>query len=912
MLFSNCSFGYTLGQLKDLLREGKPLDTVNIDIYFRQLISEENPQIQADAYLELGKYLETTHNYDSAEAAYKSAISFYLKAGDESGLAKSKLQLADYYRNEDRAALAIKLSHEALTLFEKLQDSVNIYYSLSSIAINHDYLGDHELAIGYYHDCIALASKLNRPKSIASKYHNLGGIYADENEFERALEYYDKAKQLLAGENEDDDLMSSIYQGMHLTYLGMEMHGEAFQNLLFQHQYALKSGIPKTIAFAIQGYAIHYLETKKYDSCIFYAKQTLDLANQLNNAQLTVNAYGYLKQAYYAKGAYKNAYDFFALEKSMLDSVYNLANSRLVESIKTEYDLEKKEREIAEKNLQIQTADFEIARQNHWQIAMFVVLCLLLILAVLIYRGYLLRKNANALLIEKNNEIQVHSAQIQKLNETKNRWFVNVAHELRTPLTLIKGPVERILRHERLAPSVENDLIIVERNTKNLVKLVNEILDLSKLEEGELALNREVLDLNLLLIQLLDIYDFKAKEQGIDLTFDGINPLYVNIDGAKLTSVISNLVTNALRHTSNGGRININVEQSDGLVISVADTGTGISEIDLPYVFDRFYQAVNKKNAGGTGVGLALSKEITELHGGELRVRSEWGKGSTFYVVLPSVVVVSEAVLEEFYPIEESQEVLLENIFSRMNEKPTLLLVEDNADMRKYVSGLLQMYFHIVEAKNGIEGLELLKAQEISLIISDIMMPEMDGLSFSKNVKANEEWRTIPFIYLSAISDQYSKNQALVIGVDDYLQKPFDREELIIRVQNLYRNALSRKEVNLEPEEPVSFEDRLLKKLKEEVEAKISDYNFNVNRLADCAAMSERQIYRYIKQTTGLTPLQFIQEIKLNKAMELVQKKVYTSSSEVASAVGFQQSPYFSSLFEKRFGKKPSAYLKAS
>ena len=512
------SFAYSLERLKVMISQPLEFDTTDIELHFEQLLVSDDPNVLAETYLELGKYLEKTYNHDSSEAAYLKSIEICEENGNNSGVAKAKLQLADFYRNEDKAALSIKLSHEALELFQEQKDSLNTYFAMSSIAINHDYLGDHDIAIGYYHDCIALAQQLNRKISVAAKLHNLGGIYADEGKYEKALNYYDQAKKIVEEEG-DDDLMASIYQGLHLTYVLMELYSEALQNLREQYRYALKTQIPKTVGFALQGYAIHYLETGEYDSSIIYAQKTLAIAKQINNAQLTVNAYGYLHEAFYKVGEYKKAYDYFKLEDAMNDSVYNLANSALIESIRTEFEVEKKEREIAEKNLQLQTADYRLSQQRNMQLVLFLIVFALVLIVFLIYRSYHIRLKANELLTQKNEEIEARSKEIQMLNETKSRWFINVAHELRTPLTLIKGPVVRVLNQERLSARVEEDLDLVNRNTENLIKLVNEILDLSKLEEGEMALNQKPTDINTMIRQVISRLSNKSRGSGCGFDF---------------------------------------------------------------------------------------------------------------------------------------------------------------------------------------------------------------------------------------------------------------------------------------------------------------------------------------------------------------------------------------------------------
>lgn len=904
--------GQNLESLRAFLSDVDYSDSIAIQNQFFKSIKNTDSNKQAEIYLIWGEFLNKNRRYDSAESLFIKSIALYEPLDDKQNMAKAKILLAKFYTNADRIAQSLQLSHEAYDIYTELQDSINIYASLKVIAINHDYIGDHDIAISYYNDLAKIATDIGSQIGVASVYHNLGGVYSDEGEYDKALKYYDKSKQITEA-LDDIDLLTSIYQGFYLTYKKMELQSEAYFNLKKQYHYALKSGISLSIAFAYQDHGSYFLQSGNYDSSIYYSSKALELALALNKAQIVTNSYEGLRKAHYESGNYKKAYDFYQEEVAMNDSLYTIENSQLITSIRTQFETEKKERALVEKNLELQAADYSLKKQETYLLLLIFFLLFIIVVSVLIYRGYALRKKANSILRLKNKEIKSQNKQIKTLDEMKSKWFINVAHELRTPLTLIRGPVQKILNSENLTAQVEEDLTLVYNNTQGLVKLINEILDLSKLEEGEMILNMDVVNFNTFMKQIISIFQQRSAQEKVGLVWVEMDDPYVKIDRDKVSKIFVNLISNAIRFSDPGSSIKIFAEVEGTIKFSVSDSGAGIDPKDIPHVFNRFFQASSLKNAGGTGVGLALAKEIAELHGGNMSVISELSIGSTFILNLPISLKASKPISEnESSELESALEdnFVSTNILSRLSEKPLLLVVEDNADMRKYIASLMKPYFEIKEAANGLEGLDLLKAHQVNMIISDMMMPMMDGLTFSRKVKDNKEWDMIPFVYLSALTEDNKMKEALRVGVDDFLHKPFDPEELIIRIQNLYQNAISRMEVAPEEDDLISHEDKILKKMHREVLENISDHNFSVMRLADCAAMSERQIYRYLKNITGLTPLQFIQEIKLNKAMELAQKRVFMSSSELASAVGFQHSPYFSSLFEKRFGKKPSAYLK--
>ncbi len=861
-------------------------------------------------FYHLAKQYQEAHDFQQARIYVKRSLSTLDNRENNELVAADHLLLADMAMEEDDTAIALELLFAALKIYENLEDSVNYLLTLRKVGVNYDYINDHPTALQYYEECIELAQKLGRQDVVGACYNTIASIYCTEGDEKKGIEMYEKAVRI-AQETNDKVLLHKLYHNMALTYKDLEVFGEAMGYLKRSLVIAGELEDPKWFGFSYQAMGHYYYAYGKYDSAEYFMKEALAIAEEINNTQIRVNAWDVLEQVYSKTGRYKEAYDVFKLIKAEDDSIFNLQNTQLIESIKAKYQAEKHDRELAEKNLQLQEAGYNMDRQQNMQTALVVVVAMLVIISFLIYRGYMLRKRANDLLRLKNSEIESHMAQVENLNQTKSRWFVNVAHELRTPLTLIKGPVNRVIAEYDLPDEVREDLMMVEKNANSLANLVNEILDLSRLEEGEVSLNESVFSLCEQVSTIVNSFASRADQLGVALNNRCPEDAYIKADKEKLNKLMVNLISNALKFTPNGGAVEVLVQMNKGLEILVKDTGSGISPRDLPYVFDRFFQSTDPEHQmqGGTGIGLALSKEIAEMHGGELKVSSELGVGSVFTLSLPAHMIVTKAEAEVNLNEEEVQTEVTEVLLS-LDNRPSLLLVEDNKDMSSYVASLLVPHFEVVEAASAEEGLEVLRTQNIRFIVSDVMMSGMDGFSFLRAVKADPLWRHLPFIHLSALADDNLRKEALRIGIDDFLTKPFDPEELIIRVKNLYDNFLSRISINIQSDED-SYDERIMKRLKKEVLTNIEDANFNVLRLADGAAMSERQLYRYLKGATGLTPLQFIQEIKLTKAIELARKKVYSSTNELASAVGFRQASYFSTLFERRYGKKPSAFLKS-
>ncbi len=537
----------------------------------------------------------------------------------------------------------------------------------------------------------------------------------------------------------------------------------------------------------------------------------------------------------------------------------------------------------------------------------------LLFIVVLTARSQRLVARNNRLLQKKNEEIRIKNKEIQNLGKSRNKWFVNIAHELKVPLTLVKGPLDQLKKSGKVGPEGEELLTIAGRNLGQLEKLISEIMDVSRLEEGALKLRPEPSDIISIAQDTLDYFLPLAQKKNIEILlehgFQG--PVHLNLDRDRVSKALNNLLSNAIKFTREDGKIVISIrDDGNSIVLAVKDNGVGISPSDLMYVFDRYFQAANSKGiSDGTGVGLSLAKEIVELHGGEVKAQSELNVGSTFSFIFPHDLKVKGT---SFQQSEEQVE-------PKEGEKPKPVLLgkviyfaDDNEDMRDYVKGFLSEKFSVQTFRDGKELITGIEKKAPDLIITDIMMPRTDGHAVIMRVKGDENLRKIPVIALTAVTEESEKLDILRLGVDDYLAKPFNSEELLIRIENLILNFGERGgSIEFEDvEEETSYADKLLQTLEEEVKSNISDANFNVIRLADAGSLSERQLYRYLKQTTGFTPANFIKEIRLQKAFELARRNVYTTTAELSYAVGFQHPSYFSTVFKERFGKKPSDMLK--
>ena len=531
---------------------------------------------------------------------------------------------------------------------------------------------------------------------------------------------------------------------------------------------------------------------------------------------------------------------------------------------------------------------------------------------------------------QKARQAQIEAEQIKQMDQLKSRFFANISHEFRTPLNLILAPL-----HKNKFPIPAWELEMMGRNAKRLLRLVNQLLDLAKLEVGLVQLENRYINVFKFIGEIAYSFTPLADSRQIRLVIDIPERDFVTyLDPDKLEKIIYNLLSNALKFTPGGGVVTIQLSEykSDFLCISVSDTGIGIPEELKEKVFNRFFQADSSQTRKyeGTGIGLSLTKELVELMQGTISLESESQKGCTFTVVMPKGIAsndpieIGQGVLEHFSDptgfYTETPTVEEEGIvdISLSDKKPLVLIVEDIADLRKYIKSELSDEFTIIEAENGVSGLKIARERIPDIIVTDIMMPEMDGVTMTRHIREEDLTSHIPIILLTARGDGETKLKGFETGAEQYLVKPFEIDELIARVKGL----LSRSErlrikysqsITLKPEDkPIENRDaQFLKKLVKIVEDNISNEAFTVEHMQQEIGMSRMQLHRKLKALTNQSASDFIRTIRLKRAAQILGEPGI-SISEAAYLSGFNHMSYFSKCFKDEFGVLPSDYVKTS
>ena len=551
--------------------------------------------------------------------------------------------------------------------------------------------------------------------------------------------------------------------------------------------------------------------------------------------------------------------------------------------------------------------DTYLAQYNHQKVYIFLfsVITLLLIgIMVYVYRTIVIRRRIE-----------------EEATNAKLQFFTNISHELRTPLTLIADPVEYIINDKNLNPQQRNMLQIVERNVAVLSQLVSEILDFRKVQNGKMKLHLSDFNLTDDMGRWLNLFATSAQKKRITLQLEVASPIFIRADREKIERICYNLLSNAMKYTPEGGRIIFGATADNDLVhISVSDNGMGIEAGDIPYIFDHFYQARN--SGSGTGIGLALVKAFTELHHGQADVTSEKGKGSVFSITLPlkQKGEVSQQEAQTTPPLIDTNENCGEpNTARHLNDiiqptdsnKPEVLIIDDNNDIRTYLRSALSDLYKVSEAADGKTGLEIARRIVPDIIISDIMMPIMDGLEFCNQLKNDKAISHIPVILLTARSLDEQRAEGYEHGADAYIAKPFSLHLLLSRIENLIQSRRQLSEFfsgNNENEDisklSTETDKNFITQLRRIIQVNLADSDLSVEKIGDEIGLSRVQLYRKVKALTGYSPVEMLRKARLARARQLLQT-TDKNVSEVAYAVGFSTPSYFSKCYKEEFGESP-------
>jgi len=896
-----------------------------------------------------GEYFETTGYQDSALATYRKAQKVGEKLDHRSGIIESYIGIGSAFSSLQRLNEADSVAFLGIALAKKTPiDSLSLTQFYTILSNTAYFRNNYEKSIGF--DRKALEYNASDLRKRARSLLNIGTTYDLLQNYEKCEEYYNKA--LEAAKAGKDKRMTALVQSeMGTLKINLKEFEEARQlfGLALAHFEAVND---KTMtAYSQQYLARVHVELGEFDEAIAKYKKALSIANEINSRSTEAHSTYHLALAYYKKKDYPNAEKYFldakskfdALEESNMqtwvlsrlsdlyaatndykkafeyleivkardDSLLSASSAKNIAEMEEKYQNEQKQQKIELLSAENEIASLKIQKQTNLRNYLILGAILLLILIGVIYNRYQLKNRANA--------------KLKALDTLKTNFFTNISHEFRTPLTLILSPLQELMGQKNNSKTAAA-LNVIHRNAKILTNLTNQLLDLSKLEAGELSLEVAKGDLKAFLKVVCASFESLAAAQRIDFVINLEAALETSyFDEDKVQKILNNLLSNAFKFTPEEGEVHFKAATENGLaLITVTDTGRGIPSEDINLIFNRFHQSSkNAPNTAGTGVGLTLSKELALLHNGNLSVDSSLGEGSTFTFKFPihksayrphQIGVKKDEIVQQ--PQITKPEALEEGNHEENTSEKVVLLVEDNPDLSNHMRSLLENTFKVKQSINGKLGIQDALSIIPDIIITDLMMPEADGVEVCQTLKEDEKTSHIPIIMLTAKADRDTKLEGLKTGADDFLTKPFDNKELKVRVQNLIdqREKLREKfeqTLRLAPSKikVKSPEEAFIKKALEIIDENLSNSSFTVEAYQQEMGMSRMQLHRKLKALTNFSASEFIRDIRLQRAGDLLADKSLTVS-EVAYSCGFNSVSYFTQCFTQKFGINPSRYQK--
>ncbi|RMG22799.1 MAG: response regulator [Bacteroidetes bacterium] len=888
----------------------------------------------AQAYRNKAIAMAVKGDYKAAIPLFKAGLALRKALQDPKAVADSYNNLGNCYLQTDQLDSAMSCYIHALKLYDSIVYANGIAAACNGIAEVYIKKQEHSSALQYALRALRIREETGPENRLYHNYNRLGNIYYEQDSLLKARSYFEQA---LANSQKFHQItgMATAYSNLGNVELKRENYLQA--QVLYQQalEYYHQLGQQYYIAYMHYNLARAGLGLQSYQEAISQAQTAIELARKTASTALEADATLVLAKAYEAKGAYPQALNALHAYSQLKDSLNKIDMHKIVAETEARYENE----QLSRKNQYQQSLLEREQREQRLILISAVSLIIGLLAFFLAYRNQMLAKRrAGQLELQLQQE---RAAQLEALNQMKSRFFANISHEFRTPLTLILGPISNILQRG-FRQSDTTYLHLIKRNAERLLQLVEQLMELAKIEQQPPGLQLRPGNLENFLKGL--IFSFYSLAEEKHIVYECALPeqdLYANFDHDKLEKILINLLSNAFKFTPEGGNIRVEVSMERPpqpgqdkagsghslLHIKVSDTGIGMSQEEMSYIFERYYQAPNHTYQGA-GIGLSLAYELVRLMGGSLEVHSEKGKGSTFVCQLPLELLPQAAMPAEDKPLVQAQIPAgaalsaapqeASGLQGQPRDLPLVLLVEDHADMRNFIAHCLAGQFRVIEAAEGQAGWELAKKEIPDLIISDIMMPGMDGLELTRLLKSDEHTSHIPVILLTAKGGLESKIEGLQKGADDYLVKPFSAEELKVRMANLIElrkklRAQLNKVIKLEPEEIQvhSMDEAFIKRVIEAVTRYMDHEAFGVEDLGREVGMSRSQLHRKLTALTGMSPSLFIRHLRLKRAHSLLEQQAGTAA-EIAYTVGFSSPAYFSKCFKEEFGITPGEVKKAS
>ncbi len=908
---------------------------------YREMISKIESVIQStdDQQNLTFRYLDLARVYSLLENKSKSleyvllALEAAQVAKDEKVIAYAYSSIGAYLRDiQHNHIVALQYYEKILEIYREHNVSWGIADVLIEIGIVYQEMPNDSLAFKYFSESLEISSKLDYAYYMSNAYKHMGEIHYRNKDFEKALSLFSKSYSTKC---KNCDPIDSHEILIHLgnTYSKMGNEQDAYNYYLesFYLADSLDDRLHKSISLVSLG--DWQIAKNNIPAATDNFLQAFENASKTNNLPLQIKISDKLSEIYSQQNNYKNAFKYQKFSDMLEDSVLIVNETENLARFETLFEFENLRRQREVENAK---AEAEIEKQVLTRNLFLAGFIMMSILGIFLFLSFRRKKKANILLANQKKKIEVMSAKIHKADKMKLQFFTNISHEFRTPLTLITGLTEELPKHKINEDTWKNKLRIIQRNASKLLQLVNQVLDIRKLDNGDSVAEPVSGDLVKFVRGIIALFEDHARRKQVELKFvSEKNSMILDTDYSKLDKILNNLISNAINFCGEKDlvRVTLYTESNplSAFVIEVEDSGRGIPSNQLDYIFQPFYQVTNLE--GGSGIGLALVKELVTVLEGKINIESQLDKGTRVTVKIPygQIQNLSKENSHSFRTVFNrkpqqktidlaNEEKPIELISTVKNNEPdceyekSLLIVEDNPDLIEFVAGILDEEYKIFKAVDGNKGLTLAIKHIPDVIISDIMMPGMDGIEMCEKLKSNPCTSHIPILLLTAKSDQDSMLRSFKIGADDYIVKPFSAVLLKSRIQNLVnqRRKLIEKfsqQFQVEPTEVIlpDADKCFLEKAIGIIEKYISDPELDIDILASEMNVSRTQLYRKLKALSDYSGNQFIRLIRLKRAAQLLSQN-QLNIQEVMLETGFSNYSYFKQCFKDQFNRAPKDY----
>ena len=849
----------------------------------------------------------------------KDALTSSEEMAYKKGKGDAHLNLCYYYWTRSEYEKGLEHGLSALRVFEFLDNQKGLMDCYFLMGATYNQLNDTIKSDDYINRSLTLAQELRNNEAIARIYNSRGiEIINRKGEYDKAREIFLNGLKLLQ-ENNNSYTKAYLLGNLGLVYRFKDDYDKALEYLNEALEIAKHQKNLHALAFVHLQLACTQMDRLEYAKAEEHFKISTQLSKKTGTRKILLNNYISLIDLKLRMDNNKEAHEYQKQYAFVRDSIFNAERAQKIAELEASFETEKKEEAISQLEQESHT-------QAIWRNVLIVGFLIISVAAFFIYR----LQRSRALKTKELLEVQrMFNEKLKEIDRIKSNFFANISHEFRTPLTLILAPLEEELK-KNLQESEREPLMLMKRNANRLLELVNQLLDLSKLEARKMQLHVRLGHTGTVLHVLSASFDSFAQQKHIHFVKNIQVQEALWYDEDKLEKIITNLLSNAFKFTAANGTVTLsahtkNTDSGTLLHITVEDTGCGIPAEEQEHIFSPFYQIKQSSvSINGTGLGLSLVKELIKLYNGTVTFQSKVNVGTTFTITLPASknAFTADQIIDA--DVNDSQEYTVDSIDGidsddkqelLLQGADSILIAEDNAELLNFMASKLKKDFTVFTATNGEEALHLALKVIPNLVLSDLMMPKLDGMQLTEKIKTDERTSHIPVVLLTAKNEQQTRITGFKTGADDYITKPFSTEELLVRITNLIEQRKKLAEhfrerilVNTTPSPEASLDDRFIHKVREVTESNMSDFNFTVEQLAEEVNLSRTQLLRKLKALTGLSPNEFIKDMRLKRAADMIRQRVDTIT-QIGYAVGFNDQSYFTKCFKKQFNVTPSEYL---